>query len=197
MSSRFLPANRAEECWPRGSQSKFRSFPKSFHRLSLQLRFALTESKLMETKSFGDLTPVGGGDPIPLLKTKLTLGRRNSCDVTLRFANVSSQHCELELINGYWRVRDLNSSNGIRVNSVRCDEKFLFPGDVLAVGKHKFEITYEAVGERPQEDDDPFAKSLMEKAGLVNSERSQARRQSAEKVDTDDDLALQWLLGKQ
>ena len=55
----------------------------------------------------GELIPRGGGDPIPLQKTTLLIGRRSSCDIALRFANVSSRHCELELINGYWQVRDL------------------------------------------------------------------------------------------
>ena len=41
---------------------------------------------------FGELVPVGGGDPIPLLKKTLLVGRRETCDVVLRFANVSSNH---------------------------------------------------------------------------------------------------------
>jgi pSer/pThr/pTyr-binding forkhead associated (FHA) protein len=155
------------------------------------------EIMLMESKTYGELTPLGGGDPIPLLKRKITVGRRNSCEVTLRFPNVSSHHCELELINGYWHVKDLNSSNGIRVNSSRCDQKFLFPGDVLAVGKHKFEVSYEAQGERPQEEENVFGTSLMEKAGLVKTQRSKARRKSSDEVDKDDDIALQWILGKE
>ena len=63
----------------------------------------------------GQLIPVGGGDPIPLRKPKLLVGRRPSCDIRLEFPNVSSQHCELEWINGYWRLRDLRSSNGTKV----------------------------------------------------------------------------------
>lgn len=151
----------------------------------------------MESKTYGELTPLGGGDPIPLLKRKITVGRRNSCEITLRFPNVSSHHCELELINGHWHVKDLNSSNGIRVNSTRCDQKFLFPGDVLTVGRHKFEISYEASGERPKEDEAVFGTSLMEKAGLVKTKRSKARRKSSDEVDTEDDIALQWMLGKE
>ena len=37
----------------------------------------------------GELLPLGGGDPIPLLKQQLLVGRRESCDIVLRFANVS------------------------------------------------------------------------------------------------------------
>ena len=43
----------------------------------------------------GELVPVGGGDPIPLIKEKLLVGRRESCDIVLRFANVSAHHCQL------------------------------------------------------------------------------------------------------
>lgn len=115
----------------------------------------------------GELIPTGGGDPIPLLKSKLLIGRRDECDITLRFPNVSSHHCELELIDGYWQIRDLNSSNGIKVNGTRCPQNWLLPGDEVSVAKHKFEIKYTAVGPAPTPMDafDP-AVSLMEKAGL-------------------------------
>ena len=44
---------------------------------------------------YGELVPVGGGDPIPLLKKSLLVGRRESCDIVLRFSNVSAHHCQL------------------------------------------------------------------------------------------------------
>jgi predicted component of type VI protein secretion system len=116
----------------------------------------------------GELIPTGGGDPIPLLKPKLLIGRRDECDITLRFPNVSSHHCELELVDGYWQVRDLNSSNGIKVNGVRCPQNWLLPGDEVSVAKHKFEVKYTAVGPAPAPMDafDPTV-SLLEKAGMT------------------------------
>ena len=83
----------------------------------------------------GELIPVGGGDPIPLLKTELLVGRRESCDIVLRFANVSAHHCKMEVRDGYWYVVDQNSRNGTKVNGVQVDEKRLDPGDVLAVAR--------------------------------------------------------------
>jgi adenylate cyclase len=121
----------------------------------------------------GELIPVGGGDPIPLLKSDLMVGRRESCDVVLRFANVSSQHCKLECHGGYWYVRDLNSKNGTRVNGVRITEKLLNPGDVLRVAKHQYRVEYSpmdlgAVGPPPADSlpGELLQKSLLERAGL-------------------------------
>ena len=127
----------------------------------------------------GELMPTGGGDPIPLLKPKLLIGRRDECDITLRFPNVSSHHCELELIGGYWLIRDLNSRNGIKVNGVRCPQNWLVPGDEVSIAKHKFEIRYTAEGAVPEALDafDP-AVSLMEKAGMS--------RRAVEMSDDDD-----------
>jgi adenylate cyclase len=124
----------------------------------------------------GELVPCGGGDTIPLLKSKILVGRRSRCDITLRFPNVSSHHCELRLENGYWRIEDLGSSNGIKVNDERCDAKWLHPGDTICIAKHCYEIQYTPRGEAPvEQQEDVFAKTLMEKAGLERSRRPRRR----------------------
>src|SRR5690242_4720000 len=83
----------------------------------------------------GELIPQGGGDNIPLMRTPLVLGRRESCDVCLQFPNVSGRHCELSFKDGFWVVRDLNSTNGIKVNGERVLRKMLLPGETLTIGK--------------------------------------------------------------
>lgn len=131
----------------------------------------------------GELLPVGGGDPVPLLKHSLLVGRRESCDIVLRFANVSSHHCQLECHGGYWFVRDLNSKNGTRVNGVRVSEKRLDPGDELRVAKHKYRVKYSpielgAIGPPPSDfmPEDVMQKSLLERAGLDrNAPRGEER----------------------
>ena len=127
---------------------------------------------------YGELQPRGGGDPIPLLKPQLLVGRRESSDIVLRFPNVSGRHCELFIVNGYWFVKDLGSSNGTKVNGVRVTELRLDPGDMLAVARHKFEICYEpsklgangAVVDKASSID-PWSRSLLEKAGLESKPR--------------------------
>jgi adenylate cyclase len=43
----------------------------------------------------GELQPAGGGDPIPLIREVLTIGRRESCDICLRYPNISGIHAQL------------------------------------------------------------------------------------------------------
>ena len=124
---------------------------------------------------YGELLPCGGGDPIPLLKTVLLVGRRENADIVLRFPNVSSKHCELTLLDGYWHVKDLGSSNGIKVNGVRVSEQQIEPGDKLSIAKHEYEVAYEPaqlgaifVANAKPEAGSPFSRSLLESAGLEN-----------------------------
>lgn len=125
------------------------------------------------SSSFGELIPQGGGDIIPLLSTTLKVGRRESCDIVLRFPNVSAHHCELSLVEGYWFIKDLESRNGVKVNGIRVMESCLRPGDVLWVARHKYEIRYSpadlgAVGPPPYEEpSDLFHKPLLDRAGLT------------------------------
>ncbi len=122
---------------------------------------------------YGELIPVGGGDPVPLLKKQLLIGRRESCDIVLRFANVSAHHCQLTINGGYWYVQDMKSRNGVKVNGLRVTNKRLDPGDTLAVAKHRYEMQYSpvdlgAVGPPPPDDmpSDIMEQSLLERAGL-------------------------------
>jgi adenylate cyclase len=97
----------------------------------------------------GQLAPCGGGPVIPLLKPKLLVGRQSFCDVALRYAAVSSRHCELEFLAGYWLVRDLGSRNGTRVNGSVCASQWLMPNDVLAVAHYRYGVVYTAPAGRP------------------------------------------------
>jgi adenylate cyclase len=134
--------------------------------------------------NYGELVPLGGGDPIPLLRATLTVGRRESCDVVLRFANVSGQHCQLLLEGGYWFVQDLNSQNGVKVNGTHVIRKLLQPGDTLSMARHKYKIQYVpadlcASGPPPSEEEDitsVLGKSLLERAGLQKRSEPSDRR---------------------
>lgn len=140
-----------------------------------------------ERGHYGVLLPVGGGDPIPLLKTELVIGRRPKCDIRLDFENVSGKHAVLALHNGLWSVRDLGSTNGTMVNGTRLTSAHtIMPEDELKFADHLYTIDYEPSG--PEAllsdhsqflDDDVFGErkrhSLLELAGLGSSADFAAR----------------------
>jgi adenylate cyclase len=131
----------------------------------------------------GELVPTGGGDTIPLLRPVMTIGRRESCDIPLQFPNISGMHCELSFRDGYWSIKDLNSTNGIKVNGMRVQARPLKPGDEIAIAKRRFTIQYNLSADAQHElqallteDENIFGKSLLEKAGLSSGGPPPPRR---------------------
>ena len=126
------------------------------------------------TQNLGVLTPTGGGDPIPLKNTKLLVGRRESCDIVLRFANVSAHHCQLTVESGFWFVKDAGSRNGTKVNGHRVTRKRIDPGDTVSFAKHEFRLDYDpidlgAAGPPPPDEEslsEIMGRSLLDRAGL-------------------------------
>jgi hypothetical protein len=101
----------------------------------------------VQGKVLGILKPLGGGDPIPLLKPEIIVGRRRSADIFLDFNNISGRHCQLRLINSVWHVRDLGSTNGTSLNGMGlASEHSVMPDDELGIASHLFTIDYEPGG---------------------------------------------------
>ncbi len=142
----------------------------------------------MAHRVHGQLVPVGGGDPIPLIRETMIVGRLESCDIRLRQPNVSKNHCRLEFDNGVWFLEDLGSTNGVKVNGSRiATRKVLHPDDTITIAKRHYKIEYEMpVGTRAQEEileDDLMAQPLMEKAGLIKPRRFDRQPRSKGKID--------------
>jgi adenylate cyclase len=137
----------------------------------------------MSLNIHGELIPVGGGDNIPLIRDVLTIGRRESCDICMRYPNISGLHCELTFRNGYWYIRDHNSTNGIKVNGARVSEKLLHPKDEVSIGKRRFTIRYDLPADQrgleEVQEEDIMSQSLLEKAGLEKSSHKNGRSRSS------------------
>ena len=145
----------------------------------------------MSVQPNGELVPVGGGDAIPLIRESLILGRRESCDICMRFPNVSGLHAELTFRDGYWYVKDLNSTNGVKVNGTRVIEKLVYPKDEIAIGKRAYHIQYTLPTNRravEELEEDILSQSLLEKAGLERPVREKQPRRPGKKIDPADFL---------
>jgi hypothetical protein len=63
------------------------------------------------------------------------IGRSRECDVVLSDQNVSRKHAEVRPSGGKWIVKDLGSTNGVKVNGRRITgPQSLKPGDTIELG---------------------------------------------------------------
>jgi hypothetical protein len=133
-----------------------------------------------DAKVLGVMKPIGGGDPVPLLKDNLIIGRRASCDICLDFENVSGKHCELRFFHGLWHIRDLGSKNGTTLNGLKVGaEQSVLPDVELGVASHFYTIDYEPAGPasvlgfgaKPEDDDDNVIEVLDDDDGFESRKR--------------------------
>jgi len=86
------------------------------------------------------------GPSILLDKPILLFGRHEECDVQLNSKKVSRKHCCLAQVSDYLVVRDLGSTNGVRINGQRVAEGKLVPGDELQIGNFKYQVCGDLIG---------------------------------------------------
>src|SRR5262245_17660335 len=90
------------------------------------------------------LLALNDGPSILVDKPILLLGRHPECDIQIDSRKISRRHCCIAQVNDYLVVRDLDSTNGIRINGIRVVEGRLKPGDELTIGNHRYQVTWDA-----------------------------------------------------
>ncbi len=65
---------------------------------------------------------------------RILIGQSSVCTVRLTDPVVSRRHVALRRENDAWRLEDLGSTNGTRVNGVRVKEALLTGGELIAIG---------------------------------------------------------------
>ena len=79
---------------------------------------------------------------------RVTLGRGPGVDLAFDDSAMSRQHAVIELDKGAFKLQDLGSTNGLRVNGNRVHVHTLRHGDRVELGTHLFQFLVE-------ESDDP------------------------------------------
>jgi len=82
------------------------------------------------------------GKTVDLIEERVTLGRALDNNIRLEDGTVSSHHAILALEDADYKLRDLNSTNGSRVNGLRIVETKLRNGDTVRLGS--VEMRYES-----------------------------------------------------
>jgi hypothetical protein len=80
-------------------------------------------------------------------KPIILIGRHEECDIQLESRKVSRRHCCIAQVESHLVVRDLESTNGIRINGAQVLEGQLQDGDELTIGNLRYQVRW---------DDDPL-----------------------------------------
>jgi hypothetical protein len=84
------------------------------------------------------------GFKILIDKPIMLFGRDAECDIRFDSRKISRRHCCLAHVGDQLIIRDLGSTNGIRVNGVRVLEGYLRSGDELTVGSQRYQVVWDA-----------------------------------------------------
>ena len=94
-----------------------------------------------EVGVIAQLIPQSGGTPVIIDRDVTVVGRqREHCDLVLEEKSVSKVHCILVKTDGLLFVRDLDSTNGTKVNGQRIMRGALLPGDKLSFANEKYRV---------------------------------------------------------
>ncbi len=99
------------------------------------------------------LVPLDATDSLPTIivdRPIILIGRHPECDVQIRSSKVSRKHCcvaevDDETGNSALCVRDLDSTNGTRINGNVVTEGRLKADDELTIGAFRFKVTIQPV----------------------------------------------------
>jgi predicted component of type VI protein secretion system len=96
------------------------------------------------------LLALDDGPSILLDKPILLLGRHPECDIQIDSRKISRRHCCIAQVSDYLVVRDLGSTNGIRINGTRVVEGRLEAGDELTLGNNRYKVKWDNVPSAPK-----------------------------------------------
>lgn len=80
----------------------------------------------------------------------IVLGRLASCNVELDHPSVSGRHCTLSKDGARYRIKDLGSTNGTRVNGEVVAESAVHRGDAISLGDLQMALLGDDVAEAPR-----------------------------------------------
>ena len=85
------------------------------------------------------------GNEIEIKEQIFKIGRDNSNDLVLNDPLASREHAIIKLKNRSYYIFDLDSHNGVYINSIRFKHKKLFNNDMIRIGKNFFKFIEGAV----------------------------------------------------
>jgi len=90
----------------------------------------------------------GPAERIPIWKLPFIIGRSEEADLTVYSGKISKEHARLEVTDGRYAIRDLDSTNGTFVNGKKVSSAFLEDADIIHLAHVEF--CFRHAGASPQ-----------------------------------------------
>ena len=94
------------------------------------------------------LVALSEGINIPLDKPIVLIGRHQECDIQIPSRKISRRHCCIALVVDHLVVRDLGSTNGIRINGIKVVEGNVQANDELTIGNMRYQLRWSSESEQ-------------------------------------------------
>ncbi len=117
------------------------------------------------------------GPNIPLDKPIVLIGRHQECDIQIPSRKISRRHCCIAQVNNHLVVRDLGSTNGIRVNGVKIVEGNLEADDELMIGNMRYQLKFGSEAEATQRGIDAHAIKSPRPSNSKRSDNQESREE--------------------
>ncbi|WP_435006959.1 FHA domain-containing protein [Tundrisphaera lichenicola] len=115
------------------------------------------------------LVALDEGSDIPLDRAMVVVGRHPLCDVRLDSLRISRHHCCMTQEKDELVVRDLGSTNGIRINGERVERGRLRTGDELSIAHIRYRLENGVSQEMTQADPNGSSHHGMHAPGVGRS----------------------------
>ena len=93
------------------------------------------------------LVALSEGINIALDKPIVLIGRHQECDIQIPSRKISRRHCCIALVADHLVVRDLGSTNGIRINGIKVVEGNVQVNDELTIGNMRYQLRWTSESE--------------------------------------------------
>lgn len=96
----------------------------------------------MKLQAQPQLIALAEGINIPLDKPIVLIGRHQECDIQIPSRKISRRHCCIAVVEDHLVIRDLGSTNGIRINGVKVVEGNLQAEDEVTIGNVRYQVKF-------------------------------------------------------
>jgi len=109
--------------------------------VAILLRCILPLLKVKRTRDVWGYLSFPDGTKVPIKHWENSIGRSRQSDIVVDFAFASRNHAVLSFCNGEWKISDLSSKGGVKVNGVAIEKPTVIKfGDVISLAG--FEMTF-------------------------------------------------------